>query len=126
MHHDARRASERVSRRWRFAGCRSGAGSRRARSSVLDGASGAVLVPPTGRVASAGKEEEASDGSDAVYLLTFVHDSATGDSLLSIVDGEEMEQVALLRVPERVPYGLHGHWVPEDELQAHVSRHEAR
>ena len=77
-------------------------------------------------MASAGKEEEASDGSDAVYLLTFVHDSATGDSLLSIVDGEEMEQVALLRVPGRVPYGLHGHWVPEDELQAHVSRHEAR
>ena len=63
-----------------------------------------------------------SDGSDAVYLLTFVHDDETGESLLSIVDGETMEQVALLRVPERVPFGLHGHWVPEEELQAHTAR----
>ena len=83
-----------------------------------------IIVPKQagGPSADGTRASGGSDGSDAVYLLTFVHDDETGESLLSIVDGETMEQVALLRVPERVPFGLHGHWVPEEELQAHTAR----
>ena len=83
-----------------------------------------VVVPKAAGAARAGGD--GGDGSDAVYLLTLVHDAATDESLLSIVDGETMTQVALLRVPERVPFGLHGHWVPEEEIRARDARRERR
>ena len=72
------------------------------------------------------QQREGTDGSDQVYLLTHVHDELVGESLLSIVDGVELEQVALLRLPARVPYGIHGHWMPEDELREHIAHHSAR
>ncbi|EOD22935.1 hypothetical protein EMIHUDRAFT_195386 [Emiliania huxleyi CCMP1516] len=66
---------------------------------------------------------KAADASDAAYLITFVHDERDGDSFVSLIDGETMQQAALFRVPSRVPLGLHGHWEAArhaDELLAEV------
>lgn len=99
--------------KWRL---RRGGGGLHARVRFGDGRlGGAPVVVPKARPQGAAAQGR-GDGSDAVYLLTLVHDARTGESLLSVVDGESMAQAALLRVPERVPFGLHGHWVPEAEI----------
>ena len=62
-------------------------------------------------------KHRAGDGaSDAVYLVTFVHDELLEQSFVSVVDGETMQQVAVLRIPSRVPFGLHGHWVDSADM----------
>ncbi|MEM7218721.1 MAG: carotenoid oxygenase family protein [Pseudomonadota bacterium] len=56
--------------------------------------------------------EGASEEDDG-YLLTFVFDQASGTSDLIIVDAQELTQLAAVHIPERVPYGFHGNWVPD-------------
>ena len=52
---------------------------------------------------------------------TVCADEYMGVSQLSIVDGETMEQVALLQMPARVPFGIHAHWMGEEELSEHIA-----
>ncbi|KAK9839226.1 hypothetical protein WJX81_002592 [Elliptochloris bilobata] len=61
-----------------------------------------------------------SQGDDNGYLLTYVHDEASGESELVVLDARTMAAKPLARVPlpQRVPYGFHGTWVPEADVQA--------
>ena len=64
----------------------------------------AVFAPKAGR-----SEEEAG------YVLTFVTDLATMESTFVIVDAEDFSgaPVAVVKMPRRVPLGLHGNWCPD-------------
>lgn len=65
----------------------------------------AVFAPKPGR-----SEEEAG------YVLTFATDIATMESRFVILDAEDFggEPVAVVKLPRRVPLGLHGHWYPAE------------
>lgn len=65
----------------------------------------AVFAPKAGR-----SEEEAG------YVLTLMTDLATMESSFVILDAEEFsgEPVAIVKLPQRVPLGLHGNWCPVD------------
>ncbi len=63
----------------------------------------AVFAPKAGR-----SEEEAG------YVLAFATDLATMESSFLIIDAENFsgEPVAVVKLPQRVPLGLHGNWCP--------------
>lgn len=67
-----------------------------------------VFVPATDA-----KEED--DG----WVLSLVHSETTGKSRLIIVDAQEFASppVATIELPFRVPYGAHGNWVADSQLQ---------
>jgi carotenoid cleavage dioxygenase-like enzyme len=64
----------------------------------------AVFVP---RAADAGE----SDG----WVLTLVYDAETDTSALYVLNGEDIagDAQAVVRLPQRVPAGFHGNWVPD-------------
>jgi carotenoid cleavage dioxygenase-like enzyme len=53
---------------------------------------------------------------NAGYILTFATDVATMESSFVIVDAEDFsgEPVARIKLPRRVPLGLHGNWCPAE------------
>ncbi len=55
-----------------------------------------------------------SDGEDHGYLLGFVYDTADDASELVVLDATAVANgpVARIRLPQRVPYGFHGTWIP--------------
>jgi carotenoid cleavage dioxygenase len=57
----------------------------------------------------------ADPSSDEGYLLTYVHDAAPNQSELWILDACRMTSPPLARValPQRVPNGFHGTWLPD-------------
>lgn len=63
-----------------------------------------VFIPRPG---SAGE----ADG----YVSVFVYDPAVGTSDLVLLDASDVarEPVAVIRLPQRVPQGLHGSWIPK-------------
>jgi carotenoid cleavage dioxygenase len=56
---------------------------------------------------------------DAGWLVTFVYDENEQQSELVIVDAQNItaEPVARVIIPQRVPYGFHGTWVSQEQLQ---------
>ncbi|XP_059441166.1 carotenoid 9,10(9',10')-cleavage dioxygenase 1-like [Corylus avellana] len=70
----------------------------------------AIFVP---RVPGVTSEED--DG----YLIFFVHDENTGKSSVHVIDAKTMsaDPVAVVELPNRVPYGFHALFVSEDQLQ---------
>ncbi|XP_052193271.1 carotenoid 9,10(9',10')-cleavage dioxygenase 1-like isoform X2 [Diospyros lotus] len=71
----------------------------------------AVFVPREPGIIS-----EEDDG----YLIFFVHDEVTGKSAVNVIDAKTMssDPVAVVELPQRVPYGFHAFFVTEDQLQA--------
>eukprot|EP01096_Ripella_sp_DP13-Kostka_P007990 TRINITY_DN2956_c0_g1_i2.p1 TRINITY_DN2956_c0_g1~~TRINITY_DN2956_c0_g1_i2.p1 ORF type:complete len:504 (+),score=162.43 TRINITY_DN2956_c0_g1_i2:8-1519(+) len=69
----------------------------------------AVFVPKVG-----GESED--DG----YLLTFVFDENTEQSQFWIMDAKNMspDPLAIIDLPQRVPYGFHGIWVSQDQIDS--------
>lgn len=59
-------------------------------------------------------EAEEDDG----YVVTYVHDEVEGESRFVVMDAKspELEVVAAVRLPRRVPYGFHGLFVKESDL----------
>ena len=55
---------------------------------------------------------------DEGWLITFVYDTTEDTSELVVVNAQDMtgEPVARVLIPQRVPYGLHGAWVSEEQL----------
>ncbi|MEC8143676.1 MAG: carotenoid oxygenase family protein [Pseudomonadota bacterium] len=56
---------------------------------------------------------------DEGWVLSLVHSETTGKSRLIIVDAQEFASppVATIELPFRVPYGAHGNWVADIQLQ---------
>jgi carotenoid cleavage dioxygenase len=54
---------------------------------------------------------------DDGYLLTYVYDLATNTSTLSILHaaGLSGEPAAVIQMPQRVPLGFHGNWIPDHQ-----------
>ncbi|XP_031273702.1 carotenoid 9,10(9',10')-cleavage dioxygenase 1-like [Pistacia vera] len=70
----------------------------------------AVFVP---------RELGISSEEDDGYLIFFVHDENTGKSAVYVIDAKTMsaDPVAIVELPHRVPYGFHGIFVTEEQLQ---------
>jgi carotenoid cleavage dioxygenase-like enzyme len=69
------------------------------------GAPGEAVFAP-----AAGPPDELSG-----WYLTYVYDAATDSSDLVIIDASDFaaEPVARIRMPQRVPHGFHGNWIPD-------------
>jgi len=54
-------------------------------------------------------------GEDEGYVLSYVYDANRNGSDLVILDANEFTRrpVATIRLPQRVPFGFHGNWVPD-------------
>ena len=59
-----------------------------------------------------------STGEDDGWLVTYVHDAASGTSELVVVEARDFRAPPVARVllPVRVPYGFHGTWIASAEL----------
>jgi carotenoid cleavage dioxygenase len=57
-------------------------------------------------------------GEDDGWLVTYVHDAASGTSELIVVEARDFRAPPVARVllPMRVPYGFHGTWISGAEL----------
>jgi len=55
-------------------------------------------------------------GEDEGWVLTYVYDAARNGSDLVILDGGDFagEPVAAVTLPQRVPFGFHGSWMPDE------------
>lgn len=60
---------------------------------------------------------------DDGFLLTYVHDEAAGTSSLRVWDAATMdpEPLAVVELPQRVPYGFHTLWVNETQFQEQLA-----
>lgn len=61
------------------------------------------------------------DGStveDDGWILAVVYDAATDQSELCILDAQDISapEVARIHLPQRVPFGFHGNWVPDTSV----------
>lgn len=58
-------------------------------------------------------------GEDEGWVMTIAHDTNTNRSKLVIVDAQDFSAppVAVVHLPQRVPYGAHGSWVPSSALR---------
>ncbi|XP_027113745.2 carotenoid 9,10(9',10')-cleavage dioxygenase [Coffea arabica] len=70
----------------------------------------AIFVPRQPGITS-----EEDDG----YLIFFVHDESTGKSAVNVIDAKTLsaDPVAVVELPNRVPYGFHAFFVTEEQLE---------
>ncbi len=59
-----------------------------------------------------------SRAEDDGYLLVFLTDRATGRSEFHVLDAQDVSAapVARLEIPQRIPPGFHGCWIPADQF----------
>jgi carotenoid cleavage dioxygenase len=57
---------------------------------------------------------ENQTSEDEGYLMTYVYDRATDKSNLMIFNAQDINlgPIAQIKLPQRVPFGFHGSWVP--------------
>ncbi|NND73572.1 MAG: carotenoid oxygenase [Ilumatobacter sp.] len=55
---------------------------------------------------------------DAGWIMAVVYDATTDSSELHILDAEQITEpaVATIELPQRVPFGFHGNWVPDSSV----------
>ena len=65
------------------------------------------------------QEREGATEEDDGYLMTFVHNIQTDKSEFVMWDAKSMSETPVLRaqLDQRVPYGFHGLFIPESELE---------
>lgn len=59
--------------------------------------------------------EGADPNSDEGWVMSYVHDETTDDTWFTVVDASDLglPPVARVKLPQRVPYGFHGSWLPD-------------
>ena len=86
----------------------------------MDAASGQTTVAPMGdrRMPGEAVFVPAEDGTreDDGYLLTLVSDTKADASQLLVIDASNLDTVAAVELPRRVPSGIHGNWIPDADL----------
>ena len=62
--------------------------------------------------------EPEGTAEDDGWLISFVYDENVDGSELVILDARDLDRAPVARVPlpQRVPYGFHGNWVPDDTV----------
>lgn len=62
--------------------------------------------------------ETARSGEDEGWLMGFVYDDAADASTLVVLDARDLQRppAAVIALPQRVPYGFHGNWIPDSLL----------
>jgi carotenoid cleavage dioxygenase-like enzyme len=55
------------------------------------------------------------EAEDAGWIVCFVFDRATSTSRFMVLDASDMTAApqATISVPQRVPHGFHGSWIPD-------------
>jgi 9-cis-epoxycarotenoid dioxygenase len=63
---------------------------------------------------------EGDGNEDDGYLVCYVHNERTGENQFVVMDARspQLDIVAEVQLPARVPYGFHGMFVTQAELQA--------
>ena len=61
--------------------------------------------------------EGADPNSDEGYVMSYVHDDNSGKTAFVVLDATDMSKapIATVELPQRVPYGFHGSWMPDSE-----------
>ncbi len=54
----------------------------------------------------------ANAAEDEGALMGFVYDAATQRSDLTVLDAGTLDTIAAVHLPDRVPNGFHGNWIP--------------
>ncbi|KAJ0714618.1 putative crocetin dialdehyde synthase [Helianthus annuus] len=64
--------------------------------------------------------EDSNLEEDDGYLVSYVHDESSGESRFLVMDARSptLEVVAAVKLPQRVPYGLHGLFIKEKYLSS--------
>ncbi|KAK1305619.1 hypothetical protein QJS10_CPA10g01246 [Acorus calamus] len=59
-----------------------------------------------------------NEDEDEGYVVSYVHDEVKGESRLLVMDSKSsnLDVVASVKLPRRVPYGFHGLFISEDDL----------
>jgi carotenoid cleavage dioxygenase-like enzyme len=83
----------------------------------VDFETGAALTHSYGPTSVAGEAVFAPDpsgtgGEDDGWLLNFVTDRTTMTSDFVVLAAADLSEVARVRLPQRVPFGFHGNWLP--------------
>jgi carotenoid cleavage dioxygenase len=57
-------------------------------------------------------------GEDEGWVLSYVHDQANESGFVAVIDAQAFDAppVAVVRLPQRVPYGAHGSWIAAADL----------
>jgi carotenoid 9,10(9',10')-cleavage dioxygenase 1 len=63
-----------------------------------------------------------STSEDDGYLVSFVTDEATMTSYFIVLDARSMNMCSRIELPRRVPYGFHGRWLTQAELESQKSQ----
>jgi carotenoid cleavage dioxygenase len=76
---------------------------------VFDHGPGRAAGEPVFVARTGGTEED--DG----WLVTFVHDGNDNSAEFVVIDAQDFSRgyVARVKLPQRVPFGFHGNWVPD-------------
>ena len=65
-------------------------------------------------------DAEGNGNEDDGYVVCYVHNEGTGDNRFAVMDARtpELDIVAEVQLPSRVPYGFHGLFVTQAELRS--------
>ena len=57
-----------------------------------------------------------ADNEDDGWIMSYVHDATTDTANVVILDAQDFsgDPVATVHLPQRVPFGFHGNWVPTE------------
>jgi carotenoid cleavage dioxygenase-like enzyme len=59
----------------------------------------------------------ADPDSDEGWVMSYVHDEGSNETSFTVLDASDLSKpaVAKVKLPQRVPYGFHGSWMPDEE-----------
>ncbi|KAI3689928.1 hypothetical protein L2E82_47899 [Cichorium intybus] len=78
-----------------------------------------IGMSPIGMIGSGSQEPGDPDGDeDDGYIVSYVHDENNGESRFLVMDAKSstLEIVSIVKLPRRVPYGFHGLFVRESDI----------